>query len=98
VVGYYRGKDLLYVARARNGLVPATRRTVYEKLKSLITDKCPFVNLPETGRARWGEILDAEMKKCVSLARIHRTISSRTAEWFLAPIQRYQDLKFESSL
>ena len=26
----------------------------------------PFVNLPETGCARWGEILDAEkMKKCV---------------------------------
>jgi hypothetical protein len=28
--------------------------------------KCPFVNLPETRRPRWGEILDAEkMKKCV---------------------------------
>src|SRR5260370_30692759 len=66
IVGYYRGKDLVYVARVRNGFVPATRRMVYEKLKHLITDKCPFVNLPETGRARWGEILDAEkMKKCV---------------------------------
>jgi ATP-dependent DNA ligase len=66
IVGYYRGKDLVYVARVRNGFVPATRRMVYEKLKPLIVDKCPFVNLPETGRARWGEILDAEkMKKCV---------------------------------
>jgi DNA ligase D-like protein (predicted ligase) len=66
IVGYYRGKDLIYVARVRNGFVPATRRMVYEKLKPLITDKCPFVNLPESGRARWGEILDAEkMKKCV---------------------------------
>ena len=66
IVGYYRGKDLYYVARVRNGFVPATRRAVYEKLKPLITDNCPFVNLPETGRARWGEILDAEkMKKCV---------------------------------
>jgi bifunctional non-homologous end joining protein LigD len=66
IVGYYQGKDLFYVARTRNGFVPATRRSVYEKLKPLITDKCPFVNLPETGRARWGEILDAEkMKKCV---------------------------------
>ena len=64
IVGYYRGKDLVYVARVRNGFVPATRRMVYEKLK--IIDGCPFVNLPETGRARWGEILDAEkMKKCV---------------------------------
>jgi ATP-dependent DNA ligase len=66
VVGYYRGNDLVYVARTRNGFVPATRRMVYEKLKPLINDKCPFVNLPETGRARWGEILDeGKMKKCV---------------------------------
>lgn len=66
IVGYYRGNDLVYVARVRNGFVPATRRTVYEKLRPLITDTCPFVNLPETGRSRWGEILDAEkMKKCV---------------------------------
>jgi bifunctional non-homologous end joining protein LigD len=66
IVGYYRDKDLVYVARVRNGFVPATRRMVYAKLKPLVIDKCPFVNLPETGRARWGEILDAEkMKKCV---------------------------------
>lgn len=66
IVGYYRGKDLVYVARVRNGFVPATRRTVYEKLKPLVTDELAFVNLPETGRARWGDLLDAEkMKKCV---------------------------------
>jgi bifunctional non-homologous end joining protein LigD len=66
IVGYYRGKDLFYVARTRNGFVPATRRSIYEKLKPLVTDKCPFVNLPETGRARWGDLLDAEkIKKCV---------------------------------
>jgi hypothetical protein len=33
---------LYYVARVRNGVVPATRRMVYEKLKPLITDKCPY--------------------------------------------------------
>jgi len=66
IVGYYRGKDFVYVARVRNGFVPATRRMVYEKLKPLIIDKSPFVNLPETGRARWGDILDLEkMRKCV---------------------------------
>jgi ATP dependent DNA ligase-like protein len=47
IVGYYRDNDLVYVARTRNGFVPATRRMVYEKLKPLVTDKCPFVNLPE---------------------------------------------------
>ena len=64
VIGYYRDKDLYYVARVRNGFVPATRRMVYEKLK--IIDRCPFVNLPETRRARWGDLLDFDkMKKCV---------------------------------
>ena len=64
--GYYRGKDLIYVARIRDGLVPASRRSVFEKLQPLVTAKCPFVNLPEIGRSRWGEALNAEkMKKCV---------------------------------
>jgi bifunctional non-homologous end joining protein LigD len=66
IVGYYRDKDLWYVARVRNGFVPATRRRVCEILKLIATSKCPFVNLPETGRARWGDILDAKkMVECV---------------------------------
>jgi DNA ligase D-like protein (predicted ligase) len=66
VVGYYKGKDLVYVARVRNGFVPASRRQVFGKLKNLEVPDCPFVNLPEKHRSRWGEGLTAEdMKKCV---------------------------------
>ena len=66
IVGYYRGDELIYVARTRNGFVPASRRRVFETLRSLVTPKCPFVNLPETHKARWGEALTAEkMKRCV---------------------------------
>jgi ATP-dependent DNA ligase len=66
IVGEYRGKELMYVARVRAGLVPASRREVFQKLRPLVIDKCLFVNLPETGRSRWGESLTAEkMKKCV---------------------------------
>jgi bifunctional non-homologous end joining protein LigD len=54
------------VARVRNGFVPATRRQVFEKLRPRMTPNCPFVNLPETHKGRWGEGLTAEdMKKCV---------------------------------
>jgi ATP-dependent DNA ligase len=68
VVGYYKGDDLIYVARVRNGFVPAWRRQVLGKLQPLVIKKCPFVNLPETRRSRWGEGLTAEgMKKCVWL-------------------------------
>jgi bifunctional non-homologous end joining protein LigD len=66
VVGYYRGGDLIYVARVRNGFVPASRRQVFAKLKPLVISNCPFVNLPETHKGRWGEGLTAaDMEKCV---------------------------------
>jgi bifunctional non-homologous end joining protein LigD len=48
IVGFYREKHLIYVARVRNGFVPATRRVVFERLKPLVRSDCPFVNLPET--------------------------------------------------
>ena len=66
IVGYYKGDDLIYVARVRNGFVPASRRQVFGRLRSLEVPDCPFVNLPEKNRSRWSEGLTAEdMKKCV---------------------------------
>ena len=68
IVGYYDGDELMYVARTRNGFVPASRRQVFSKLKDLVTPACPFVNLPETRRSRFGEELNAaKMKKAVWL-------------------------------
>jgi ATP-dependent DNA ligase len=66
VIGFYRDKQLRYAARVRGGLVPLTRRQVFERIKALETGKCPFVNLPEKEAGRWGQGLTAEkMKECV---------------------------------
>ena len=66
IVGYYRASELIYVARVRNGFVPATRKQLYGKLRPLVESTCPFVNLPETHKGRWGTGLTAQdMKKCV---------------------------------
>lgn len=68
ILGYYRGKDLVYVARTRNGFVPATRRQVFQKIRDLVSEKMPFANLPDKHESRWGESLTAEkMKKCIWL-------------------------------
>jgi DNA ligase D-like protein (predicted ligase) len=68
ILGYYKGEDLFYVARTRNGFVPASRRQVFSRLKHLVTPTCPFVNLPDTKKSRFGEELNAEkMKKAVWL-------------------------------
>ncbi len=59
-------EGLVYVARVRNGFVPASRRQVFEKLHPLHMRSCPFVNLLETHKGRWGDGLTAkDMEKCV---------------------------------
>jgi DNA ligase D-like protein (predicted ligase) len=66
LVGLYYGDELRYVARVRAGFVQASRRAVYDRLRPLIVGSCPFVNLPETSRGRWGEGITAEkMRGCV---------------------------------
>jgi bifunctional non-homologous end joining protein LigD len=66
VVGFYERGALIYAARVRAGLVPATRRDLYSKLKPLMVKACPFANLPEAKSGRWGEGLTAaKMRECV---------------------------------
>src|SRR5712692_11726985 len=68
IVGYYRGQDLFYVARVRNGFVPTSRRQVFEKIRPLVSSTMPFVNLPDPHKSRCGDELTAEkMKECVWL-------------------------------
>jgi ATP-dependent DNA ligase len=62
IVGYYRGRDLAFVAKVRNGFKPTTRQQVFAQLKPLVQEKCPFVNLPEAHKNRWGEGLTADLR------------------------------------
>jgi DNA ligase D-like protein (predicted ligase) len=81
IVGYYRGNDLMYVARVRNGFVPASRRHVFEKIRGLASSTMPFVNLPDEHPSRWGENLTAEkMKECVWL-RPEAVVQIEFLEW-----------------
>ena len=59
------GDDLIYVARVRNGFVPAMRVKVFERLHKLGIKTCPFSNLPQRDKGRWGQGLTAEkMAEC----------------------------------
>jgi bifunctional non-homologous end joining protein LigD len=66
ITGYYESGRLIYAARVRAGLVPATRRDLHDRLRPLIVETCPFSNLPEATPGRWGQGLTAaKMKECV---------------------------------
>jgi DNA ligase D-like protein (predicted ligase) len=65
IVGYYAGDELIYVARVRNGFGPTIREKVFEHFRGLETKECPFVNLPQRDKGRWGYGLTAEkMAEC----------------------------------
>jgi bifunctional non-homologous end joining protein LigD len=63
IVGYYEGDKLNFVAKVRNGFVPHVRREVFQRLRGLESDTCPFINLPEKRRTWWA-LTAAEMKNC----------------------------------
>jgi DNA ligase D-like protein (predicted ligase) len=65
VFGYYEGRKLIYVARTRNGFTPATRVALFKKFAGLEMVECPFANLPEARRGRWGQgLTKAKMAEC----------------------------------
>jgi bifunctional non-homologous end joining protein LigD len=81
IVGFYRGKDLIFSSRVRAGFVPATRRDVFAKIKGLKIAKCPFVNLPEKEPGRWGQGLTAEKMKTCIWVKPETVVRIDFAEW-----------------
>ena len=66
IFGYYEDRNLIYVARTRNGFTPSTRESLLKQMCKLEIKTCPFRNLPEPRGGRWGQGLTAEkMKNCV---------------------------------
>jgi bifunctional non-homologous end joining protein LigD len=87
VVGYYEGQQLIYVARIRNGFTPVSRAALFKYFHGLERKSCPFQNLPESRKGRWGEGLSADdMSKCrwleprlVAAIRIRRADPARSS-------------------
>ena len=65
LVGVYEKKELIFVAKVKNGFVPRIRDDLFPALKAVQAAQCPFKNLPEKRVSRWGESLTAEkMDQC----------------------------------
>jgi bifunctional non-homologous end joining protein LigD len=63
VIGYYESRRLHFAARVRSGFTPAQRAAMFELLKPLGVDGCPFADLPTGKTGHWGEgVTEADMK------------------------------------
>ena len=81
LVGYYEGKDLMFIAKIRNGFTPILRRQVSQKFAALRTFECPFANLPERANARRGEAITAEVMKKIQWLRPRLVAQIEFTEW-----------------
>ena len=81
LVGYYKGKNLMFIAKIRNGFTPALRREIAAKFGPLRTSQCPFANLPEPASARRGEAVTAEVMKQIQWLRPKLVAHIEFTEW-----------------
>jgi DNA ligase D-like protein (predicted ligase) len=81
IVGYYERNDLIYVARVRAGFVPALRAKVFERFHNLEIKTCPFSNLPQREKGRWGQGLTADKMAECSWLKPHLVAQIEYADW-----------------
>ena len=81
LVGYYEGKNLMFIAKVRNGFTPALRRAVAANFARLRTSVCPFANLPEPANARRGEAITAEVMKKIQWLRPKLVAQIEFTDW-----------------
>ena len=81
LVGYYEGKDLLFIAKIRNGFTPALRREVAQHFAALRISQCPFANLPELPSARRGEAITSEVMKRIQWLKPKLVAQIEFTEW-----------------
>ena len=81
LVGYYEGKDLIFIAKIRNGFTRSLRLDIARNFPKLRTSVCPFANLPEPASARRGEAITAEVMKTIQWLRPRLVAQIEFTEW-----------------
>jgi ATP-dependent DNA ligase len=61
----YEGKKRKFAGRVGTGFSDKLLRSLFSDLEKIRVEKCPFFNVPATGRSRWDQGLTAaEMRRC----------------------------------
>ena len=81
VVGYYDGKQLRFAGRVRAGFTPAQRTALFERLKPLRVETCPFSDLPTGKTSHWGEGVTEEDMKVLKWVRPKLVAEVAFTEW-----------------
>jgi len=81
LVGYYEGKDLIFIAKIRNGFTRSLRLEIAKNFPKLRSSVCPFANLPEPASARRGEAITREVMAKIQWLRPKLVAQIEFTEW-----------------
>lgn len=81
LVGVFEAKQLRFAGKVRAGFTPHVRREVFAALKPLHTDRCPFVDLPNSKASHWGGGVTSEQMKEMRWVRPRLVAHIRFVEW-----------------
>lgn len=81
LVGVYEGKTFKYAGKVGTGFDATRLRSLHAQFKRISTMQCPFKELPEQRRGRYGQgITSSEMKRC-HWVRPELVCQVKFAEW-----------------
>jgi bifunctional non-homologous end joining protein LigD len=81
LVGYYDAKKLIFAGKVRQGFNPPSRARLLEQMRPLLTDKCPFPNLPTSKRSHFGEGITTEEMTILCWLRPRLIAQVSFTEW-----------------
>jgi bifunctional non-homologous end joining protein LigD len=81
LVGVYEGKQLRFAGKVRAGFTPHVRRDVFAALTPLQTERCPFVDLPNSKTSHWGGGVTAEQMNEMRWVVPQLVAQIRFVEW-----------------
>ena len=81
VVGYHENGTLRFAGRVRAGFTAAQRAAVFDLLRPLKVEKCPFTDLPSGKIGHWGEGVTAEDMKILKWVKPTLVAEIAFTEW-----------------
>jgi DNA ligase D-like protein (predicted ligase) len=81
LVGYHEGTQLRFAGKVRAGFTPHLRRDVHAQLEPLHTDRCPFIDLPNSKTTHWGGGVTAEQMREMQWVVPALVAQIRFVEW-----------------
>ncbi len=81
LVGYYQDGKLLYAGKVGSGFDTAKLASLHREFLKRRTDTCPFANLPDPSKPRWGQGMTASVMKHVTWVKPELVAQVQFTEW-----------------